>query len=78
MPERITLTLDRLRKGAAFRVVADFDGADVRLVTSDLYRMASAMADSGKTCVVENVGRSIRIPREQARRIEVFMVRREP
>jgi hypothetical protein len=40
--------------------------------------MAAAMADSGKTCVVEHFnGRdcAIRIPRAAARAIPVFMVR---
>ena len=74
------LTLDRLHKGVAFRVLSDFDGTEGRLVTSDLYRMAAAMADSGKTCVVEHFsGRdcAIRIPRAAARAIPVFMVRQQ-
>ena len=72
------LTLDQLRKGVAFRVLTDFDGTEGRLLSSDLYRIAAAMADSGKTCVVEHCGGpdcAIRIPRAEARTIPVFMVR---
>ena len=78
------LHLNRLPRKSLFKVVADFIDGEVSLSARLLYRLASTMADSGKTLIVEEVvaiaeppgtyvyrwDTPIRISRESARTIE--------
>ena len=84
--ENALLTLDKLRKGISFRVIAEHRFTDGSLVKEGVYLLTSAMTDSGRTFLVEQIGGpgplrgargrpEIRIPREQARGIAVYMLR---
>jgi len=82
------LTLHRLSRRWIFRVAAEFHDGAVSLSPTRLYRVVSAMADSGRTIVIEEVicgdeepGRynfrwddTIRIRREAAKAIAVYRV----